>query len=743
MIFSIALSLLLLAHADDKVVTTSPTTLSLERIYSDPPLEGRPPSQARVSPAGSLITYLKPSAKDSEVLDLWAQPLPAGAPFLIVAAEDLLAGKTQRFSEQEKMMMERKRITKRGITDYQWCGNNDKALLFPFDGDLVYAALLNDGSKQAPQLRVSRLTSDERAELAPTCNPAGDKVSFVADGSLFVVDVATKKTKRLAAGGGTITMGLAEFIAEEELDRHEGHWWSADGQLLLAAVVDEREVGIKVRPQIFADRTDMVSQRYPAAGENNAAVKLLLVNARGGAATRFELPPDSEYLARAGFFDDGVPWVQVFNRSQSRLALYAREKSMWRLIAEDRDDAWVDAHNDFHELSGGRLLWSSERSGRRQLEIVDRVSGARTQITHADEKIVEVIAVDRSVGTAGMAFAHVARDRGQQQAVVAIDLDNGAIIPIVERPGWHAASADKRGTSFIVTSSNWGVPPRVAAVGRDGKQLLALDDNVATELMRALRPPEEWLTLIAADGKTPINALLMKPPSLKSGPVPMITYAYGGPTGQLVARRWQRMFPVLLHWAQQGFAVLVVDTRGMGQRDRDVARAHFHALGDMEVADLFGAVDQVSKRFSFIDNKHIGLFGWSYGGTLASRAILDDKTPFAAAVAVAPVTDWRLYDTAYTERYLGTPQQQPALYQQSSVLERTKMLQRPFLLIHGTADDNVLFENSLRLVESLQRDQKNFELMIYPGKAHGIGPRTSLRHVYSTVTAFFQRTLRP
>jgi dipeptidyl-peptidase 4 len=410
-------------------------------------------------------------------------------------------------------------------------------------------------------------------------------------------------------------------------------------------------------------------------------------------------------------------------------------------VLEDRDDAWVDVHNDLHELKGGRLLWSSERSGRRQLEIVDRKLGGRTQVTRADEKIVEVVAVDDSIGTAGMAFVHLAKERGQQQVLAAVDLDNGAIIPIVERSGWHAATADQRGTSFIVTSSNWGVPPRVAVLSRTGQQLLVLDDNISTELMRALRPPEEWLTLTAADGKTPLNALLLKPPSTEAGAVPMITYAYGGPTGQLVARRWQRLFPVLLHWAQRGYAVLIVDTRGMGQRDRDVARAHFHALGEMEVADLFGAVEQVSKRFPFIDNKRIGLFGWSYGGTLAARAILDDKTPFAAAAAVAPVTDWRLYDTAYTERYLGTPQQQPALYEQSSVLNRAKLLRRPFLLVHGTADDNVLFENSLRLVEALQREQKLFELMVYPGKAHGIGPRTSLHHVYGTVTSFFDRSL--
>jgi dipeptidyl-peptidase 4 len=754
MVQSLSLLLLLMSHdpthLPGRAAPRGPKALDLARVFADPPLEGRQPNQVEMSPAGNYVGYLKPSAADSEVLDLWAKPLPSGDDVLLVAAADLLGGKTQQLTEAEKMMLERKRIIKRGITSYQWCGEDGRALLFPFDGDLVHVQLQTG---QAP--KVVRLTRNPRAELAPACSKSGRQVSFVADGALVVIDVSTGVERVRMKAGADQSVGLAEFIAEEELDRHEGHWWSEDEQFLLVAAVDERNVGLKTRPQIYADKTEMVAQRYPAAGENNAVVTLWRVHASKndktgmGEKLAMPMPAGEEYLVRAGFFADGQAWMQSMNRSQTRLRLWgwSTSSSAWTQVIEDNDAAWVETHHDLRELPNQRLLWSSEQSGRRQLEIIDRKTGKRSQVTRAPEKIVDVIAVDAQVGTAGMAFVHVALDRGQEQRVAAVDLDNGAITPLFEQAGWTgwgSAVADVKGTSFVWKQSSWGVPPVVRVMDRTGRERARFETEVHEDLARALRPPVEWLSLVAADGKTPINALLMKPPKVRgAASVPMIVYAYGGPTGQVVAKRWARQYPVWLHWAQQGYAVLLVDTRGMGQRDREVARAHHHAFSKMEVADLFTAVQQTTQRFLWVDKARVGIFGWSYGGTLATRAILDANTPFAAAVAVAPVTDWRLYDTAYTERYLGMPQAQASLYDDANAILRAGLLTKPFLLVHGTADDNVLFENSLRLIEALQRDQKSFELMVYPGKAHGISGNSSQRHVYETISDFWRRRLQP
>jgi dipeptidyl-peptidase-4 len=263
-------------------------------------------------------------------------------------------------------------------------------------------------------------------------------------------------------------------------------------------------------------------------------------------------------------------------------------------------------------------------------------------------------------------------------------------------------------------------------------------------------PVPQALDLLAADGKTVLNAFYLPP--LKTGATPgqkhpVLTLAYGGPSGQTVAWRWSRSHAQLAYWQRRGFGVLMVDTRGMASRDRAFTRAHYRSVGQVEVDDLYAAVRQLPTLVPGVDPARIGFFGWSYGGFLAARVMLDDATPFAAAIGVAPVTDWTLYDTAYTERYLGLPKgpdgKPTAAYQQTDLTLRATALSKPLLLVHGTADDNVLFDHSLKLVEALQNEGKLFDLMIYPGKAHGISGRKTSLHLYRTMEAFLVRHLQP
>jgi dipeptidyl-peptidase-4 len=255
------------------------------------------------------------------------------------------------------------------------------------------------------------------------------------------------------------------------------------------------------------------------------------------------------------------------------------------------------------------------------------------------------------------------------------------------------------------------------------------------------------VVVVAADGTTPLNAFYLPPTGPRAASEknakkhPVIVHAYGGPTGAVVGWRWARQFGVFTHWQQQGFGVFLVDTRGMAHRDRAFTRAHKNAFGKVEIDDLFAAVRQLPRAVPDVDATRIGFFGWSYGGTVAARSVLDADSPFAAAVAVAPVTDWTLYDTAYTERYIGLPtlpdgSPSPS-YTQANLVRRAGLLSRPLLLVHGTADDNVLFEHSLRLIEALQNEGRLFNTAIYPGKAHGIAGKKAQLHVYKTLTAFF------
>jgi dipeptidyl-peptidase-4 len=720
--------------------------LTLERITADPPLAGRLPRQAEISPGGQWVSFLRPSAADSEVLELWAQPADGGAPRRLVAAADLLGGAEQKLSEAEKMALERQRITQRGITGYQWCGSDDRALLFPLSGDLYLVRLTAAGPK------AQRLTSEPGApRLAPRCAPDGRSLAYVQNGNLFVLPLETgpapARPRQLTADGSdTVSWGLAEFIAAEELSRQRGYWWSRDGRALLALRVDEAGVGLKTRAQIYADRTAMVEQRYPAAGEANAKVTAHVVDATTGERRDLPLPATAEYIARAGWFADGTPWLQWLTRDQTRLTLTEFAPGTGATLAPrditvETDPAWVEVHDDLVETPRG-LLWSSEASGRRQLLLLDRASGGRTPLTQMAEPVDHVICADAR----HVVFA-AAADRGRSQELHRLALAGGtpeAVAGDGERQ-WRDAKADTACSRLLVTRSAWGEPPRLELRALAGGAAIALAGDAPDPLLRQITVAPQPVELLAADGRTPLNAFYFAPQQPgRDGRHPVIVLAYGGPGAATVNWGWGRDLPLIAWWRQRGHGVLMLDTRGMQHRDRDFTRAHHRAIGRVEVDDLFAAVRQLPARVPGVDPARIGFFGWSYGGFLGARAVLDADSPFAAAVAVAPVTDWTLYDTAYTERYLGMPEGGKAAgYASSHLPSRAALLARPLLLVHGTADDNVLFEHTLRLVEALQNAGKTFDLQIYPGKAHGIAGRAARLHLYRTMDAFFARHLRP
>lgn len=718
----------------------SAQTLTLERLTADPPLAGRLPRQAEISPGGQWVSFLRPSAADSEVLELWAQPAAGGEPRKLVSAADLLGGAAQKLSEAEKMALERQRINQRGITGYQWCGSDDSALLFPLSGDL-YLVKLSAGDPEAQRLT----NTPEAPKQDPRCAPDGRTLAYVQGGELMVLPLQAGAQPRPLFGARMnprVTWGLAEFIAGEELGRHRGFWWSPDGRQLLALRVDEQRVGLKTRAQIFADRTEMTEQRYPAAGEANAQVSAFVIGVATAEAHALQLPAGAEYISRAGWFADGTPWLQWFNRDQTRLTLTEfKPNAAPHDITVETDAAWVEVHDDLIETPRG-LLWSSEATGRRQLLLVNRATGQRTPLTQQAEAVAHAVCV----GERGVVFA-AAGDRGKTRELYLQPLagGNAQALPGMAERQWRDAKADRACARLLVTRSAWGQPPRLElrSLGRDSA--IALAGDAPDPALEAFANVPLALDLTAADGSTPLNAFFFAPASRPGqGKHPAIVLAYGGPGSATVNWGWGRDMPLIAYWQQRGYGVLMLDVRGMEHRDRAFTRAHFRSFGQHEVADLFAAVRQLPGRVPGVDAARIGFFGWSYGGFLGARAMLDADTPFAAAVAVAPVTDWTLYDTAYTERYLGLPEGGKAVtYASANLPARASLLSKPLLLVHGTADDNVLFEHTLRLVEALQTAGKTFDLQIYPGKAHGIAGRAARLHLYRTMDALFDRHLKP
>lgn len=726
-----------LAHA-----ATPTPALSLERLVADPPLAGRLPRQAEISPGGRWVSFLRPSAADSEVLELWAQPASGGEPRKLVAAADLLGGAEQKLSEAEKMALERQRISQRGITGYQWCGGDDSALLFPLSGDLYLVRLSAAGAEAKAQAQ--RLThTPDAPKQDPRCAADGKTLAYVQGGELMVLPLQAGAQPRPlwpARAEPNVSWGLAEFIAAEELGRHRGYWWSPDGGQLLALRVDESRVGLKTRAQIFADRTEMTQQRYPAAGEPNAQVTAFVVRAATGEARALPLPAGAEYIARAGWFADGTPWLQWFNREQTRLTLTEfKAGAAPHDITVETDPAWVEVHDDLIETPRG-LLWSSEASGRRQLLLIDRATGARTPLTQLPEPVAHAVCANEQ----RVVFA-AAGDRGRSQELFSLPLAGGRAqwLPGGAQRQWRDAKADRACSRLLVTRSAWGRPPQLELRSLGDERAIPLAGDAPDAALALYTNTPLLLELTSADGSTPLSAFFFPAQDRCEGKHPVIVMAYGGPGAATVNWGWGRDMALIAYWQQRGFGVLTLDTRGMQHRDREFTRGHHRSFGKNEVADLFAAVRQLPGRVPYVDPARIGFFGWSYGGFLGARAMLDADTPFAVAVAVAPVTDWTLYDTAYTERYLGLPEQgKAAPYASANLPARAGLLAKPLLLVHGTADDNVLFEHTLRLVEALQMAGKTFDLQVYPGKAHGIAGRAARLHLYRTMDQFFERHLK-
>ena len=753
MCFATALVAMTAAAAPPAIAAATAPTISLDRLFSDPPVQGRVPRQAELSPAGHWVGFLRPAVADSEELELWAQPAAGGEPRRLASGHELLAGRKQQLSEAEKMALERRRISEHGITSWQWCGKDDQRLLFPLGGAL-WVVQLDAGGAHARAL--TGATGEPARD--PRCSPDGRQVAFVRGGNLWVQSLeATDAPPRALTTDATETRfyGLAEFIAPEELGRERGFWWSPDGMRLLALLVDESAVPLKTRAQIFSDHTAVTTQRYPSAGSPNAKVAAMVLDVADGRRMPLRQPADSEYVARADWFDDGTPWLQLLTRDQTTLSLveYDRATAAPHVITEERDPAWVDTHDDLAEVKGmglsGKpaLLWPSEATGRRQLVLLDRVTGERRPLTAQPEPVTALVCTDGQ-----QVVFEGALEQARSRDLFVSDLE-GHAHPLggAVAHEWRTAKADRDCGRLLVTRSGWGQPPTLSVRGlRDDAPVVALAGDPPDPLLAKVATQPEVLPIVAADGHTPLNAFWFAPAKSEGARRhPVIVLAYGGPTAATVTWAWARNTVLIAHWQQLGYGVFMVDNRGMAEksRDHDFTRAHFHAFGHVEVDDLFAAVHQLAAKKRDVDPARIGLFGWSYGGYLAARSMLDDKTPFAAAVAVAPVTDWTLYDTAYTERYLGLPALpdggESPFYHSANLVPRAAQLRKPLLVMHGTADDNVLFEHSLRLIEALENEGRLFDLAIFPGKAHGISGRKAQLDVYKNLDAFFARHLAP
>jgi dipeptidyl-peptidase 4 len=721
--------------------------LTLERIYAEPALAGKKPIGVSFSPDGKWLAFLKGSETDSEVLDLWALPLGQQnpIPILLIATENLVSADRIELSEEERMALERKRVRHRGITSYDWCGKSGDALLFPLSGNLYYVGIqeLNAGGKA----QVKKLTDKSAARLDARCSPKGSYVSFIESGDIYAIDVEHRTNLRLTHGASqTRTHGLAEFVAQEEMGRYDGHYWSPDEKYLAYFSVDEEKVSEKLRPRIYADRTEMYAQRYPAAGEDNATVAVHVLEVAKGNDRVLNTPSEDGYFPRMQWRDESKLIVQWQSRDQKQLKMLsgtAPEFSLQTLLIEE-DQAWVSLHDDLRFLKDGRFIWASERSGLRHLYMCASDGSSCEPLTIGLDPVTRLLGVDEENRTLLYEKATV---QSRERQVFSLKWSEAGApgskeTQLTKEAGWHQATASPDGRTFIDHYSQIFSPAQVRVCDQTGQTIFVLEENKADE-WNSFPHPEPIFGSIQTPSGESLNTLLLAPLNRENNATyPVITYVYGGPTAQTVVNRYHRLQPFFTWLTAQGYGVFLLDNRGSGHRDRAFTRSIYHRFGDIEVEDhLLGAAHL--KTIPWVDANRIGVFGWSYGGYLSALLIMEDKTPYAAAASVAPVTDWTLYDTHYTERYIGKPQDEPALYTKGAVVPKATSLKRPFLLMHGMADDNVLFENSLALIQAFQEESIPFDLMVYPGRAHGLRGQGTQLHVFRSIANFFDRNLKP
>jgi len=710
---------------------TAPMELTFERIFASPNLDGPAPRKVKLSPDGRYLTLLRNREDDRERYDLWAYDREASEWAMLVDSEALGTGR--ELSEDEKMQRERARVgSLKGIIDYQWT-DDGTGVLVPLDGDLYLARLGGE---------VLRLTDSEESELNPALSSKGGYVSFVRDRQLWVGKVGDEAQPIIPKEGDAIRWGEAEFVAQEEMARLTGYWWSPEDRRIAVERFDESMVGIVTRAAIGATGTKVFDQRYPVAGSANAVVELFVMNPDGTNRVKVDLGKETDiYLARVDWAPDGSAlYVQRQNRQQTVLDMLEVDPATGKseVLFTERaamDDYWINLSDDYKWLDDGSLIWWSERDGYGHLYRYE--SGEWTQLTSGKWMVTKLVGVDQQTGRV---FFQGTKDDVLAQQVYSLDLaDPGAITLLTDANYANSATMDGKGQTLVVTRSSDDTPPHSYIADQQGNRLTwiernALDASHPYAPYLASHRPTEYGTIAAEDG-TPLYWEMVTPEMEPGKRYPVFFYHYGGPGPQIVTKGWDGALRQAI--VDKGYIWFALDNRGSANRGVAFEQPIHRAMGGVEVRDQKAGAEFL-KTLDFVDPDKIAIDGWSYGGYMTLKQLQADPGLYAAGISGAPVTRWELYDTHYTERYMGTPQGDGAAYSAASAIPDATKIADPLLIIHGMADDNVVFENATEVIAAMQEGNVPFEMMLYPGYTHRVSGEQISPHRYNTVFRFLE-----
>ncbi len=582
----------------------------------------------------------------------------------------------------------------------------------------------------------------------PTFSPDGTKIGYAKANDLFVLDLITKKTTQITADGkkNSIINGITDWVYEEEFAFVRAFDWSADSKKLAFIRFDESEVPEFSMNIYKKDLYPTVETfKYPKAGEKNAVVSLFVYDITSSASKAINLGNYSDfYIARMKWTNDAnVLSAQVLNRHQDNLDLIFIDGTtgIAKVVMNEKDAAYVDVTDNLTFLKDNSYIWTSEKDGYNHIYLYDKSGKLKNQVTKGNWEVTSYYGFDEKAKTI---YFQSTENGSTIRDVYKISLDGKNKVKLSQQVGTNAATFSPNFDYLINTYSSATTPPIYSLNNsKDGKQIKGIVDN--TSLFEKLKkynlPTKEFFELTTDKGNK-LNAWIIKPKDFDaSKKYPVFMYQYSGPGSQQVANHWldtNDMWFMML--SQQGYITVCVDGRGTGFKGAAFKKMTQKELGKYEVEDQIDAA-KVIGNYSYVDKTRIGIFGWSYGGFMASNCILKGADVFKMAIAVAPVTNWRFYDSIYTERYMQTPQENASGYDTNSPINFADKLKGNFLLIHGTADDNVHFQNSMQFIEALVQANKQFDWAIYPDKNHGIyGGKTRIQ-LFNKMTNFIKEKL--
>jgi len=645
--------------------------------------------------------------------------------------------------------------------------------------DAETAILINNASDlwyyDVKTAELKRLTNSRDEELEADFSPDGRLVSFVRGNNLYVVDIAKANEKQLTRDGRegekAIYNGYLDWVYEEELygrGQKRGYWWSHDSKRIAFLRLDESPVPKFVIPNDIPIDQLVETTSYPQAGDPNPIVKLgiadvtkssIVPNAgripkigerlppsllRVGDAVKFAdlsaYKPDDLLIARVMWSNDSSAVIfQALNREQTYLDLNAAQLDgrVDKFLTET-SPAWVDVYdNPIHLKSSGDILWQSARNGWRHLYLYDGRGRLLRQLTDGKWEVRALYGVDEK---GGWVYFSATKDSHIAENIYRVSLSGGNVERVSRGDGWHAASFNSTFTHFVENWSDANTPTQTRLYRADGSLERVLNENRVDALAQYRLSKPEFMQVRTRDGFE-MEAMMIKPPDFDPNKkYPVFSFTYSGPHAPSVANRWggnrSLWFQML---AQKGYIIWVCDNRSASGKGEESVWPVYKRLGELELRDLEDGINYL-KAQPYIDGTRIGLHGWSYGGFMTSYALTHSKS-FKIGIAGGTVSDWQLYDSIYTERYMMTPANNRSGYERSSVLTAAKNLSGKLMLIHGMMDDNVHLQNTTQLVYELQKADKQFDLMVYPTQRHGVQNPLQVKHWYSMMTDFILKNL--